>query len=206
MSETPTSSLTIPRFNIMGIDVNTMAAMIHRAYEIKLTERGHTLDSSIDVYINKAAQWLISSNKCGLILNGGVGNGKTTLARAMRYTLTRPVVNAHWAYPNKGSIQFITATDLSALAIHEWGKYMQLKQYPALIIDELCTEDIQANSFGTRMMPIVDLLHYRYDYQLFTICTTNVSRGEFGEFYGHRIADRAKEMFDWLTFKTKSYR
>jgi DNA replication protein DnaC len=49
-------------------------------------------------------------------------------------------------------------------------------------------------------------LQYRYDKQLFTIATSNLSNEDFEERYHERVNDRRREMFDTLLFENLSFR
>jgi DNA replication protein DnaC len=60
--------------------------------------------------------------------------------------------------------------------------------------------------FGNVLCPIVDLLTKRYDMQLFTIITTNLTPSEIREKYGDRIADRMNEMMVKIIFNNDTYR
>jgi DNA replication protein DnaC len=60
--------------------------------------------------------------------------------------------------------------------------------------------------FGNVMYPIIDILTKRYDMQLFTIITTNLTPAEIREKYGDRIADRMNEMMVKIIFNNPTYR
>ena len=53
---------------------------------------------------------------------------------------------------------------------------------------------------------MVDLLTRRYDKQLFTIITTNLTPQEIRAKYGDRIADRFNEMMVKIVFENPTYR
>jgi DNA replication protein DnaC len=52
----------------------------------------------------------------------------------------------------------------------------------------------------------VEMLTKRYDMQLFTIITTNLTPSEIREKYGDRIADRMNEMMVKIIFNNDTYR
>jgi DNA replication protein DnaC len=60
--------------------------------------------------------------------------------------------------------------------------------------------------FGNVLCPVVDLLTKRYDMQLFTIVTTNLTPAEIREKYGDRVADRMNEMMVKVIFNNETYR
>lgn len=59
---------------------------------------------------------------------------------------------------------------------------------------------------GNVVGPIVELLTKRYDEQLFTIMTTNLTPEGIRKRYGDRIADRLNEMTIVIPFKNPTYR
>ena len=73
-------------------------------------------------------------------------------------------------------------------------------------IDDLGTEPREVMDFGNVVTPVIDLLTKRYDEQLFTIITTNLTPKQIREHYGDRIADRLNEMIEKIVFKNDSYR
>lgn len=75
-----------------------------------------------------------------------------------------------------------------------------------LAIDDLGIEERDVHSYGNVMSPIVELLTYRYDKQLFTIISTNLTPPEIRAKYGDRIADRLNEMMVKIVFAAPSYR
>lgn len=75
-----------------------------------------------------------------------------------------------------------------------------------LAIDDLGTEPVEVLEYGNRLNPVIDLLYKRYDEQLFTIITTNLTPKEIRERYGERIADRLNEMAFRIVFDNETYR
>ena len=75
-----------------------------------------------------------------------------------------------------------------------------------LAIEDIGREPAETLDYGNVLSPIVDLLEYRYDQQLYTIVTTNLKPQEMRSHYGDRIADRLNEMFDKVIFQDGSYR
>ena len=75
-----------------------------------------------------------------------------------------------------------------------------------LAIDDLGTEPVEVLDYGNVLYPIVDLLTRRYDRQLFTVITTNLTSEEIRAKYGERIADRLNEMMTKIVFRDSSFR
>ena len=75
-----------------------------------------------------------------------------------------------------------------------------------LSIDDLGIEPSEILDYGNILNPVIDLLTQRYNAQLFTIVTTNLTPKQIREHYGERIADRFNEMFDRIVFENSTYR
>ena len=88
----------------------------------------------------------------------------------------------------------------------DYKAFIQLSQKKMLGIDDLGTEPREVMDFGNVVTPVIDLLTMRYDEQLFTIITTNLTPKQIREHYGDRIADRLNEMGERIVFKNSSYR
>ena len=60
-------------------------AMLRECYIAEVMRRRMQFidDAATESHIDKAAKWLTGNHKPGLLLHGTVGNGKTTLARAI---------------------------------------------------------------------------------------------------------------------------
>lgn len=54
--------------------------------------------------------------------------------------------------------------------------------------------------------PLIDLIATRYEEQLYTIFTTNLTPAQLEEKYGKRIVDRLNEMVEKVVFENESYR
>ena len=60
--------------------------------------------------------------------------------------------------------------------------------------------------YGNVLSPIIDLISYRYEHQLPTIITSNLTPQQISEVYGKRIGDRLKETTEIVPFLNGSYR
>ena len=88
----------------------------------------------------------------------------------------------------------------------DYNKIRNLRSRSMLAIDDLGKEPAEVLSFGNVLSPVVDLLEYRYQHQLFTAITTNLVPNELQDKYGVRIADRFNEMLHPIVFQDVSYR
>ena len=75
-----------------------------------------------------------------------------------------------------------------------------------LAIDDLGIEPAEVMDYGNILNPVIDLISYRYNEQLFTIVTTNLNPKQIRDKYGDRIADRFNEMMKKVIFENDSYR
>ena len=91
--------------------------------------------------------------------------------------------------------------DADALAAHH-----NIFDCDLLIIDDLGTEPREVMDYGNITNPTVDILTRRYENQLFTIISTNLTPPDFSQVYGERIADRMREMMEKIPFNNYSYR
>ncbi len=75
-----------------------------------------------------------------------------------------------------------------------------------LAVDDVGIEPLEVMEYGNVVSPTVELLTRRYDGQLFTLLTTNLTPDGIRKRYGDRIADRLNEMAVVIPFKNPSYR
>ena len=75
-----------------------------------------------------------------------------------------------------------------------------------LFIDDLGVEAVNIKVYGNEFSPVTELLYNRYDRNLVTILTSNLSDEQMKDRYGARIDDRLREMFDKIHFQGPSYR
>jgi len=153
-------------------------------------------------HLAKAAGWLqrLRRPKTGLLICGGVGNGKTTMARALFKTIQKC---------NNIAFREITAANFAQLeAQRDENRYnlVNIKQADFLLLDDLGVEPVSVKVWGNEVSPVAELLTQRYHLQKFTIVTSNLKEIELEERYGARVADRIREMFNVLTFRNESYR
>ena len=79
-------------------------------------------------------------------------------------------------------------------------------RYQIMIVDDLGTEPCEVMEFGNVYTPLIDLIATRYDEQLFTIFTTNLTPAQLEEKYGKHAFNRLNEMVEKVVFENESYR
>lgn len=144
------------------------------------------------------ARWLTRPNKQGMILQGNVGTGKTTIARAMW-----AVMRFHGA-PAKGCV----ASELANIYKNdEKNAWWQLMNASRLFIDDLGTEYTSTKNYGDEFSPILAIINRFHKDRKTLIITTNLSMQDIAQRYGERIADRLSEICNhWELSNTQTYR
>lgn len=203
-----------------------MKTLLISAYENEVARRDieFRLDINTDSKIEKVAKWLTSTNlKPCLLLYGGVGNGKSTIARAVKEMFvaikdTYSGNGGYWEYTEdqKRFVDdirnrlptpvFISATEIVSLAASSRDEYDSVKACRFLIIDDMGIEPSVVKNFGTEITPITDIIFNRYDRMAMTIITSNLDDHLIKERYSERISDRLIETFERLKYDNKSYR
>ncbi len=135
---------------------------------------------------------------------GGVGNGKTSLVKAIQSLVS--LFDLRDDYNDRISVIFKTAKDIVRLGKDDYQAFVRLRSCPMLIIDDLGEEAVDVLDYGNVINPIIDMLSFRYDAQLITMCTTNIGSDRIRNNYGDRIADRFNEMMKVIIFKDSSFR
>lgn len=197
---------SIERFRISHFDEATIREMLTMCYQNEVSDRRIPFvnDENTQNNISKAAKWLTGDYKVGLILYGGVGNGKTTLARSICELIAILYKQDEWR-SSKG-VAKISALELSKMIVDAPEQYKKIKDSELLFIDDVGTEPANVKSWGNELSPVTEVLYKRYDNQLFTLATSNLGDAELKERYGLRISDRFSEMFEKVYFPGKSYR
>lgn len=155
------------------------------------------------------AQALTRPNpRCGIMLCGGCGNGKTTLVYALQSMINVMKDCGKLDYLGKDFHVGMEIHDVKNLIIYSRNpkKWRTLINSDMMAIDDLGKEPSEIYDYGNVTSPIVDLLEQRYNLQKFTVITTNLAPKEIKVKYGERIADRFREMFEVIPFEFDSYR
>lgn len=171
------------------------------------------LDDDTREHIRIAAEWLSDPNgKCGFMMTGLYGNGKTTLMKAMCGLINFLYDSA--CSNDRKQIRIYKAKDIARMAVDRdlRSSYEKLFYEELIAIDEVGEEPAEMLVYGMIYTPIRDLLEERYAGQRFTIITTNLVQNkekqlfQIKDHYGERVVDRFREMMKILPFKNDSYR
>lgn len=206
------------RFNMPPQTALDLLAAAYKQ-EVESRHRQFILDENTGTNLIKLAGYLTNDvPKFGIMCCGTCGNGKTTLLRAFQRVLNFLDGKRHFGFLNTEYSTFHAGmTIYHAKEIAEIAKkeedFQELKTRDMLAIDDLGTEPAEVLSYGNVLSPVTDLIEHRYNNQLFTFITTNLtSKSENPKIvtirkkYGDRIADRFNEMLHVIVFKDITYR
>lgn len=167
-------------------------AKLCAAYEVWVEWRGCHVEWSNETKscIDNVVTWLYDKHRW-LILSGTLGNGKTTMLKALRTIFPTSVYyTANYifdSFKNKESLPVIPNDKM-------------------LLLDDVGAEPPLCKIFGEDRAPITDLLLHRYDKLSTTIIATNLSIEDFQKRYGDRLADRIVELGIVIKNDAPSYR
>ena len=174
--------------------------------EVEYRHRTFYSNEHLERQLHEMAYWLTSpSSHFGMMLCGGCGNGKSTVLYAFQLLLNSlriPKPDNDGTY----GIQIVDAKYVAHLCKNNHEAYRKLISVDMLGIDDLGTEPSEVMDYGNVYTPVIDLLTKRYEEQLFTIITTNLTPQQIREHYGDRIADRLNEMVKKIVFSNGTYR
>ena len=179
------------RFNLDGVTANELTAYMQRKMEVLLDEQPDwdgTLTNTAEV--QKIVHWLLNGKKTSLILQGGVGCGKTIFARALAQTLA--VRNLCPYFIPMDKLVKITKQD------NEVPEFVYENRI--IVLDDVGTEPLEVNIYGNRYELFNEILYARYAKRQPTILTTNFTWDVLRQKYGERIMSRLTEMCDRLVF------
>ena len=178
------------------------------AYQTEVERRHKVFERNehFDAQLNLIANYLTGgSKKFGLMFCGLCGNGKTTWAKALQFlasglNLKNPINNLYYVFP------LWNAKDLAMRSKGNYNDWRNVMRYQLMIVDDLGTEPREVMEFGNVYTPLIDLITTRYEEQLYTIFTTNLTPAQLEDKYGKRFVDRLNEMVEKVVFENESYR
>lgn len=183
-----------------------MQILLDAAYQAEVEYRGrkHIEDPHVSQAIRAFAEAVTADDyKCGIILCGLPGNGKTTLLNAFQNVVN--LLNSERTFGRSVGIKIVPAREITS-SYRDYDKFLATANYELLGIDDLGEEPAEILDYGNTVTPMVELLEKRYDKQLFTVITTNLTPKGLSEKYGQRIRDRFNEMMRVITFDNGSFR
>lgn len=173
--------------------------------EVERRQMKFAENEALDKQLSLMAEWLTTNDhRFCLLLCGKCGNGKSTLVKAFQNLLN--LLGLRDEYGNTIGFTIVDAREIAWMCRDRHQEWRALSRRNMLAIDDIGTEPVEIQDYGNHLNPVIDLLYKRYDEQLFTIITTNLTPKEIRERYGERIADRLNEMAFRIVFDNDTYR
>lgn len=206
------------RFNMTAQDALDLLAAAY-CFEVRRRHGQLVLDENTEGNLANLAKYITLENpKFGVMCCGTCGNGKTTLLYAFQRAVNYLDDRRHFSFLDNGNTRFeagiriMTAKEIVRTA-RDYKAFKELQTRPMLAIDDLGAEPAEILDYGNVLNPVTDLIEHRYNRQLFTFVTTNLTASSADEKavtirrkYGARIADRFNEMLHVIIFRDISYR
>jgi len=198
---------TIRKFQC-PLTANSAPVAIREAIKAEVEYRGGKFVNTpeLQATISIVSNWMLKQEKQGLYLCGLPGVGKTTLANAIRrlmYVLDFEYKDSN----NPMEVRFVNARALARIYDDNYYLFDAFCTADIVIIDDFGTEAVDVQRYGNVGNPLVELLYARYDHNLSTIITTNMTWKQMVERYEPRVAERIMEMMEIVSFDgEKSFR
>ena len=183
--------------------------VLRNAYMVEVTHRGRAFvyDDATRANIEALADALTAEKpKQGIMLAGNVGNGKTTLIQALKATIKIAKMQGWFENDAQTGLRITDARDIAKLVAINPQEFDAIRRTALLAIDDMGKEPAEVLDYGNAYNPVIELMECRYNEQLFTIISTNLTPKQVREKYGNRIADRFNEMMNVIAFVHDTYR
>lgn len=195
------------RLPLSGKDLKNL---IYRFYkrEVEVRKNVFRFTEELRNNISRIGDFLtIEDNFYGLFIPGTVGNGKTTMMRAIKDLFVYLIDHDMIVYCEGDKYPtFLTARELAELS-RDRKAFNVIKNTKYLFIDDLGAEPVEIADYGNFIYPYIDVLEYRYDMLLPTFISSNFSASDLcNKYESERVTDRMKEMFQIISFKEESFR
>lgn len=173
--------------------------------EVEYRHRSFVDDEYTKANVRNLAKFLTSdSSKFGIMFCGICGNGKTTLLYALQSAINE-IRRCGGFEDSSIGMSIVDAKDIVHYA-KDYKSFQELKMRQMIAIEDMGREATEVLDYGNVLNPVIDLIEYRYNNQLFTAITTNLTSKQVSEKYGKRIADRFNEMLEVVIFENATYR
>lgn len=171
-----------------------IAKQLEAEYEVNDVAKGKYPDL-IKYFLSEGG---LDLNK-GILIYGNTGGGKTLFFKIIQQMLFNL---------NQRAFRICQCIDVEQ-SIRMGSDYSDFN-LGVICFDDLGSEQKETLVFGNRVTVLSEILQLRYNsFQnngLITHCTTNLTIEELEQRYGSRVIDRAKEMFNFVTFNWDSFR
>lgn len=180
--------------------------LLRAAISAQVKNRGGVfqLSSPLANSIKAVAEWLTTMNKPSLFICGTLGNGKTTIVKAIQ-NIYQFLDLKDWRNQKLG-FSIVTSKTICNHWKTDYKFFRLLIDEPMLAVDDLGNEPKEILDYGNVGNPLIELFEHRYEKQLTTIVTSNLTAKQIREDYYDRIADRFNEIMCVVPFTDQSYR
>ena len=176
--------------------------------EVEVRKRTFRFTAELRDNISRIGDFLTTEdNYYGLFMPGTVGNGKTTMMRAIKDLFVYLIDKEKITYCEGDKYPtFLTARELAEI-LRDKNSFRIVKNTKYLFIDDLGAEPVEISNYGNFVYPYIDVLEYRYDRLLPTFISSNFNASDLcNKYESERVKDRMKEMFQIISFKEDSFR
>ena len=170
------------------------------------------IDKETDFVIGQLSLWYSADERFigdlgkGILLRGGVGTGKTKLAKAFCELQMIHPNNIQAGY-RPAPQQVYNMNDIQWLYLDNNNLQINIvKSKVLLILDDVGVEMNEIKHYGNLVSPFGDIYDSRYISEKPTFITTNLLPAELKQRYGTRIFDRIIECSNDIILDTKSKR
>ena len=197
-----------------GVSESCAYTLLIMAYKQEVEIRNiqcQSNDKVLDYLMEIARTMTGNSTKCGILLCGNCGNGKTTSMNAFvsvcKYldAKFRQEQMNQYKFPKGLDIQVTTARRITQVAKDETAMN-DAKRANVLCIDDIGLEPTEVLDYGNAINPVIEIIEHRYRQQLFTFITTNLTPKQIREKYGDRVADRFNEIMKCIVYDNPTFR
>ena len=176
--------------------------------EVEVRKRAFRFTAELRNNISRIGDFLTTEdNYYGLFMPGTVGNGKTTMMRAIKDLFVYLIDKEKITYCEGDKYPtFLTARELAEIS-RDKNSFKIVKNTKYLFIDDLGAEPVEISNYGNFVYPYIDVLEYRYDRLLPTFISSNFNASDLcNKYESDRVKDTMKEMFQIISFKEESFR
>jgi len=164
------------------------------------------LSENLEKQLHAVTSWLSNPGKQRwLVLCGILGNGKTTMVKAIQRFFNKIRIQVPYEKDYLGVV-IKSASLIASLNGVSDSEFQRLVRIPILAIDDVGKEPNLVQTYGNYFAPIEELLSARYENRNLTIISSNLNPDQMKKYYGMRLEDRLKEMVYKVCFDNNSYR
>ena len=139
----------------LPFDEDTAAKLLKSAVEGEVCRFGGTFlcPDAVEAQVRSLAASLTSGRRCGVMLCGLCGNGKTTMMRAFQNLLNVVRIPDNF-HRNVYGMPIVNAVHIAHLCRSNYDDFLRLCDHEMLGIDDMGTEPLEVQEFGNMHRPL----------------------------------------------------